>query len=126
MKVLGLLLIVGALLAGGILLSDSFPRYYENQRHLERARAEAAEKIAHAEAMGARPASGTNDYAYALESAESAVRGIRFAEDSIARARDESLIASCGAIALIGLGAFLFVRARRREAHATRASSATP
>jgi hypothetical protein len=126
MKILGLLLIVGALLAGGILLSDSIPRYYANQRRVERARAEASEETARVKAIGARPYSGTNGLQYAIQSAESAVKGIRSAEDSVARARDESLLASCAALALIALGAFLFVRARRREAPATRASSTTP
>jgi len=114
MKILGALLILGALIGGGIILSDTVPGYFRNKDGLVRARAEAAAAQTKLEAISAS-ASSAAELDRGIKMAESAVRRIRFAEDSVARRRNETLLFGGGALAVLSLGTVLVLRGRRKR-----------
>jgi hypothetical protein len=116
MKTLGLLLIVGALIAGGIILSDTIPGYLRNKDYLVRTHAEAKEAVAK---MDKLPANATErDIEYAISHAKQANDSIRDAEESVERRRNETLMFGGGSLAVTALGLFLFFRGRRKPATA--------
>ena len=116
MKIIGLLLIVGAIVGGGIILSDTIPGYFTNKDRLARTRTEAA---AMEQRLAALNASSTEaEIISATHAAEQAVQQIRFDEDSVARRRNETLMFGGGALAVLALGTFLFLRGRKRQSHA--------
>jgi len=116
MKILGLLLIVGALIAGGIILSDTIPGYVRNKDYLARSHAEAQEAV---DRMDKVPANATEvEIDTAIRRAKQANESVRFAQESVERRRNETLIFGAGTILVTALGVFLFLRGRRKPATA--------
>jgi hypothetical protein len=113
MKIIGLLLILGALVGGGIILSDTIPGYFENKNRLARTRNEAADVEKKLAAIGANATEA--EILSATRSAEQVVQQIRFDEDSVARRRDETLMFGGGALAVLALGTLLFLRGRKQQ-----------
>ncbi|MDB4962481.1 MAG: hypothetical protein JWP01_2480 [Myxococcales bacterium] len=103
MKIAGILLILAALIGGGIILSDTIPGWMRNRDYLTRARAEAAVKQQKLESLG--PTANESQIRNAMSSAEHAVSSIRSAEDGIVRRRNETLLFGGGALAVLALGA---------------------
>lgn len=114
MQHLGLLLILGALIGGGVILSDTIPGYLRNQDLLASARTELTTATQKLEAVGAYASEA--DFRRAMSDAQRANDGVRFAEDSVARRRDETLIYGGGALTVLVLGVVLFKRGRRSAA----------
>lgn len=116
MKILGILLIVGALIAGAIILSDTIPGYLRNKEYLVRTHAEAKEAVAKMEKI---PANATeHEIESAISRAKQASDSIRDAEESVERRRNETLIFGGGSLAVTALGLFLFFRGRKKSATA--------
>lgn len=117
MKLIGVLLVLGALIGGGIILSDTIPGYLRNKEHLERARTELSAAKNPLDKLG--PNATEAQINRAIQDSEMAITVVRYAEDDVARRRNESLLFGGGAAALLALGAFLFVRGSRRTSRAT-------
>src|SRR5688572_10374673 len=98
MRILGAILVVGALVGGGILLSDSVPSYFKNGDNLARAEKRAEEAIA---AGDVRAAEGEVDTMVSIKE----VRQRRLIETAIA---------SGGMVLLIGVGIVLFRRSGKK------------
>jgi hypothetical protein len=116
MKIIGLLLVLGALVGGGIILSDTVPGWLRNRDYLARAHNEldvAKQKI---DAVG--PNATEAEIRDATRSSEDAIRSVRFAEEGVERRRNETLMFGGGALAVLALGTFLFLRGRRGSARA--------
>lgn len=113
MKIIGILLVLGALVGGGIILSDTIPGYFNNKDRLARSRTEAAAAVRALDTLG--PNSSESQIRGVTKTAEEATEQIRYDEDSVARRRNESLMFGGGALVLLVLGAFLFVRGRRKQ-----------
>jgi hypothetical protein len=115
MKIIGLILIVGALLGGGIILSDTIPGYLRNKERLARTHVEAREADPKLAALGG------NVTERDVRHFESLVDQIRYDVEAVERRRNESLVFGGGAFAVLALGTVLFVRGRRRRSPATAA-----
>jgi hypothetical protein len=113
MKIIGLLLIAGALVGGGIILSDTIPGYFENQDRLTRTRNEVA--VAEKKLATLTASSTEAEVMSATRNAEQVIEQIRYDEDSVARRRDETLMFGGGALAVLALGTFLFLRGRKQK-----------
>lgn len=122
MKIIGLLLVVGALIGGGIILSDTIPGYLRNKDYLATARAELGAAKAPLEKLGANATE--YEVSRAIAHSENAISSVRDAEESVERRRNESLLFGGGTLAVIALGSFLFLRGRRKSGSNT--ATATP
>jgi len=113
MKIIGLLLIVGALVGGGIILSDTIPGYFNNKDRLARTRGEA--DVAQKRLAAVNDSSTEAEIVAATRAAEQVIQQIRFDEDSVARRRNETLMFGGGALAVLALGTFLFLYGRKQQ-----------
>lgn len=107
MKIIGLLVMLGALVGGGIILSDTVPGWLRNREHLEHARQRldaAKQKL---------DAVGDNASEQDIRDAEQELSSVQDAEEGIVRRRNETLMFGGGALAVLALGTFLFLRGRR-------------
>jgi len=109
MRIIGFLLIVGALVGGGIILSDTIPGWMRNTDRLARTRNEAAA------AQQQLTALGPNVSERAIDDAKRLVDRIRFDEESVARRRNETLLYGGGALAVLVLGTVLVVIGGRKK-----------
>jgi hypothetical protein len=114
MKIISVVLMVVALGIGGFLLADSIPGYVNNKELLAEHRAEAAQAEQN---LAALRSSGASDYEIerSLAKAESFAGVLEAHQQGIERRRNECIIAGIGMLAVFGLGAFLFMRARRKR-----------
>ncbi len=113
MKIIGLLLIVGALVGGGIILSDTIPGYLRNKDYLARAEAELRAETLLLDKVSAN--ARASELEIAIRRTESATENLRFAVESVERRRNESLLFGGGAVGVLALGTFLFMRGRRKS-----------
>ena len=120
MKIIGLVLILGALVGGGIILSDTVPGWLRNRDYLARAHQEIDVAKQKLDAVG--PNASEAEIRDATRSSEDAIRSVRFAEEGVVRRRNETLMFGGGALAVLALGTFLFLRGRRRPISAPAAA----
>ena len=113
MKIIGLLLIVGALVGGGIILSDTIPGYFNNKDRLARTHKEA--DAAQKRLAAVNDSSTEAEIVGATRAAEQVIQQIRFDEDSVARRRNETLMFGGGALTVLALGTFLFLYGRKQQ-----------
>jgi hypothetical protein len=113
MKIIGLLLIAGALTGGGIILSDTIPGYFKNTDRLARSRNEAG--VAEKKLAAVNASSTEAEIMSATRAAEQAIQQIRYDEESVARRRNETLMFGGGALAVLALGTVLFLRGRKQQ-----------
>lgn len=113
MKIIGIILILGALVGGGLILSDTIPGWKRNTEYLERARAELSTQK---DPLSRLPANASEaQIEYAMLHANDAVSAVRDAEDGVARRRNETLMFGGGALAVLALGTFLFLKGRKKS-----------
>lgn len=117
MKIVGVLLVLGALIGGGIILSETIPGYLRNKEELARRRTELSAAKNPLDKLG--PNATEAQIHHAIQQSETAIALARNAEEGVARRRNESLLFGGGAVALLALGAFLVVRGSRRTSRAT-------
>jgi hypothetical protein len=119
MKIIGILLILGALIGGGIILSDTIPGWMNDKDYVVRAKKEAADAIARVDRAKSVPIAENDDghsFEYLVQQAESATSGIRSAEEGVERRRNETFMFGGGALVVLALGVFFVTRGRRAAA----------
>jgi outer membrane murein-binding lipoprotein Lpp len=119
MKIVGILLILGALIGGGIILSDTVPGYLRNKDRLAKSRDEIKQldaKLAAVQADKNAPAAAIQRV---ISESENAIQQLHFDEESVTRRRNETLMFGGSAVILLAAGVVLFLRGRR-SASATR------
>jgi len=123
MKIIGVLLILGALIGGGIILSDTIPGYFRNKTEQRQRLAEAAKIQDKLAALG--PNASEAEILHATRDAEQMSQQLRFDQESVERRRNETLEFGGGALVVLIAGVVLFMRGRRKSKSAGTGAVAT-
>lgn len=113
MKIVGILLILGALIGGGVILSDTVPGYLRNKERLAKSRDELKQLDAQLAAVQADKSAPAAAIQRVISDSEDAIQQLHFDEESVTRRRNETLMFGGAAVVLLAAGVVLFLRGRR-------------